>query len=81
MSKEITKEELIEIYKRNRFTIPYNNAEVTFTINDSGYSDIYKLPFAIITTENPMNITYPNEINRKSQKRKQNNRSPAIAIT
>ena len=65
MSKEITKEEIVEIYKRNRFTIAYNNVEVTFTINDLAYTNIYKFSFAIITAENPMNKIYPNDINKK----------------
>jgi len=63
------KNNLIEIYKRNRFKIPYKDRLISFSISNLESSDIYTLPFAIITAENPMNKKCPDEINSQYNKK------------
>lgn len=70
MSKKSSeKDKLIEIYKRNSFTIPYKDTLVSFSINNLLSTDIYEIPFAIITAENPMNKSCPDEINNQYNKK------------
>jgi len=48
-------DDLVEIYKRNSFIIPYKDTTISFSITNLLSPIVYKIPFAIITAENPMN--------------------------
>lgn len=63
-----TKNNLIETYKKNCFYTTYKNTQISFGINDSIFIDLYHLPFAIITGENPMNVSCSKEINKEYNK-------------